>query len=54
MTRKEHHVVPNPSGDWNFRSNNAICSSGYFNKKEENVNAGIKTSQIQVGGIIDE
>ncbi len=47
MSRKEHHVVPNPNGGWDVKKNNAERSSGHFDIKVDAVNAGRKISTNQ-------
>ncbi len=47
MAREEHHVVPNPSGGWDVKRNNAERSSGHYETKQQAVDAGRKISQNQ-------
>lgn len=47
MPRKEHHIVPNPTGGWDIKRNNAERSSGHFDKKVDAINNGRKISQNQ-------
>lgn len=47
MKREEHHVVPNSSGGWDVKRNNAVRSSGHYDTKAEAVDHGRKMSQNQ-------
>lgn len=40
MTRKEHHVVPNPNGGWDVKANDADRASKHFDTKQEAVDWG--------------
>jgi hypothetical protein len=37
MSKKTHHVVPNPNGGWDVKRGGAQRASGHFTKKEEAV-----------------
>ncbi len=40
MTRKTHHVVPNPDGGWDVRKGGSSRSSGHYETKKDAVDAG--------------
>lgn len=47
MSRKEHHVVPNPGGGWDVKRNGADRASGHFETKQEAVERGRQISRNQ-------
>ncbi|PIE47849.1 MAG: hypothetical protein CSA42_01405 [Gammaproteobacteria bacterium] len=47
MSRKEHHVVPNPNGGWDVKRNRAERSSGHFDTKKEAIDYGRQVSRNQ-------
>lgn len=47
MSRKTHHVVPNPSGGWDIRRGGAERSSGHFDNKSDAVTSGRDISKNQ-------
>ena len=47
MARNEHHVVPNPSGGWDIKRNNAQRASAHTETKAEAVKTGRQISQNQ-------
>jgi Uncharacterized protein conserved in bacteria (DUF2188) len=47
MSRKTHHVVPNPDGGWDVKRGGGERASGHFDTKAEAVNAGREISRNQ-------
>lgn len=47
MSRKTHHVVPNPTGGWDVRRGGAERASGHFVTKSDAVTNGREISQNQ-------
>jgi hypothetical protein len=47
MSKKEHHVVPNPDGGWDVKKSGAQKASGHFEKKKEAVDWGRNVSRNQ-------
>ncbi|WP_110709230.1 DUF2188 domain-containing protein [Salinicola sp. CR57] len=47
MTRKEHHVVPNPNGGWDVKRDGAKRASGHFATKDEAMDYGRGVSRNQ-------
>lgn len=47
MTRKEHHVVPNPNGGWDVKRNGAERASVHTDTKQEAVDRGREISRNQ-------
>lgn len=45
MTRKTHHVVPNPEGGWNVKKGGAERASKTFASKDGAVSYGRKVSR---------
>jgi hypothetical protein len=53
MSRKTHHVVPNPyKGGWDIRKSNAERSSGHFDRKEDAVDHAREISRNQGSELI--
>lgn len=47
MSRKSHHVVPNPDGGWAVRRGGSERASGLTNTKQEAVDLGREISRNQ-------
>jgi len=47
MTKKTHHVVPNPNCGWDVKKGNAEKASNHFDKKADAVKKGREISQNQ-------
>lgn len=47
MSKKSHHVVPNPDGGWNVKKGGATRASKHFNTKSQAISYGRKVSQNQ-------
>jgi uncharacterized protein YdaT len=47
VSRKEHHVVPNPRGGWDVKKNGADRASIHTDTKQEAVNKGRDISNNQ-------
>lgn len=47
MSKKTHHVVPNPSGGWDVKKGGAEKASNHFDKKTDAVDKGRQISQHQ-------
>lgn len=47
MTRKTHHVVPNPDGGWDVKKGGSERASRHFDRKEDAMNYGRKVSKNQ-------
>lgn len=47
MTKKQHHIVPNPDGGWDIKKPGAERSSGYFDRKDDAVDRGREISRNQ-------
>ncbi len=47
MSRKEHHVVPNPNGGWDVKRNNSERASIHTDTKQQAVDAGRQISRNQ-------
>lgn len=47
MSRKTHHVVPNPKGGWDVKKGGAKRVSGHFDKKRDAIKSGRKISRNQ-------
>lgn len=47
MSRKTHHVVPNPKGGWDVKKGGAGKSSVHTNNKKDAIDIGRKISQNQ-------
>lgn len=47
MSRKSHHIVPNPLGGWDVKKSNSDRASGHFETKQKAVDAGRSISQNQ-------
>ncbi|MDL2226134.1 DUF2188 domain-containing protein [Deltaproteobacteria bacterium OttesenSCG-928-M10] len=45
MTVKEHHIVPNPTGGWSVKGNDAAHASIYTETKADAVKIGRVISQ---------
>lgn len=46
-TLKQHHVVPNPNGGWDVKTDNAQRASAHTNTKEEAISIARKISKNQ-------
>lgn len=47
MTKKTHHIVPNPNGGWDVKKGGAEKASNHFDKKTDAVDKGREISQNQ-------
>ncbi len=47
MTRKTHHVVPDPEGGWDVKKGGATKSSKHFDNKQDAVDWGRQVSRNQ-------
>jgi len=47
MSRKEHHVLPNPSGGWDVKRNGADRASAHTDTKREAIDRGREISENQ-------
>ncbi len=47
MTRKTHHVVPNPKGGWDVKKGGGEKSIKHFDKKQDAVDNGREISRNQ-------
>ncbi len=47
MSKKTHHVVPNPSGGWDVKKGGSEKASNHFEKKADAVEKGREISQNQ-------
>lgn len=47
MSKKTHHVVPNPDGGWDVKKGGSEKSSNHFDKKSDAVDKGREISQNQ-------
>ena len=47
MTKKQHHIVPNPEGGWDIKKPRAERSSGHFDRKNDAVDRGRDISRNQ-------
>lgn len=47
MSRKEHHVVPNPKGGWDVKRDGAEKASVHTNTKQEAIDKGRVISRNQ-------
>lgn len=47
MSRKTHHVVPNPKGGWDVKRGGAERSSGHFETKQEAIDRAREISRNQ-------
>lgn len=47
MTRKTHHVVPDPEGGWDVKKGGATKSSKHFDNKQNAVDWGRQVSRNQ-------
>ncbi len=47
MTRKTHHVVPDPSGGWNVKKGGSQRASKHFDKKADATDWGRDVSRNQ-------
>lgn len=47
MSRKEHHVVPNPNGGWDVKRNGADRASVHTDTKQEAIDRGRIISRNQ-------
>lgn len=47
MRRKEHHIVPNPSGGWNVKRDGAQRASVHTETKQAAIDRGRAISQNQ-------
>lgn len=47
MTRKTHHVVPNPGGGWDIKKGGGQRSIKHFENKQDAVDHGRKISRSQ-------
>lgn len=47
MSRKEHHVVPNPNGGWDVKRNGAGRASAHTDTKQEAIDRGRVISRNQ-------
>lgn len=47
MSRKTHHVVPDPNGGWNVKKGGADRASIHTNTKQQAIDAGRQISQNQ-------
>jgi len=52
MTRKTHHVVPNPDGGWDIKKGGGNRSSGHFEKKSDAVDRGRELSRNQESELV--
>jgi len=52
MSRKTHHVVPDPNGGWNIKKGGAERATCHFEKKDTAVDAARKISQNQHSELI--
>lgn len=47
MTRKTHHIVPNPQGGWDLKKGGSERVSKHFDNKQNAIDTGRKISQNQ-------
>ena len=47
MTKKTHHIVPNPNGGWDVKKGGAEKASNHFDKKTDAVDKGREISLHQ-------
>ena len=47
MSRKTHHVVPNPSGGWDVKKGGSERASAHFENKQEAIDVGREISRNQ-------
>jgi uncharacterized protein YdaT len=47
MTRRTHHVVPDPAGGWNVKKGGGARSSVHCDTKQEAIEQGRRISQNQ-------
>jgi hypothetical protein len=47
MSRKTHHVVPNPKGGWDVKKGGGVKSIKHFTKKDDAVDYGREVSRNQ-------
>lgn len=47
MSKKTHHVVPNPAGGWDVKKGGSEKASNHFDKKADAVDKGREISQNQ-------
>lgn len=47
MSKKTHHVVPNPNGGWDVKKGGSEKASNHFDKKVDAVDKGREISQNQ-------
>ena len=47
MSRKSHHVVPDPAGGWNVKKGGATRASRHFEKLDEAISWGRQVSKNQ-------
>lgn len=47
MSKKTHHVVPDPSGGWNVKKTGATRASKHFDKQQDAVAWGKEISKKQ-------
>jgi hypothetical protein len=47
MTRKTHHIVPNPNGGWDVKKGGSKKASLHFDIKKDAVDSGRKISKNQ-------
>lgn len=47
MTRKTHHIVPNPNGGWDVKKGGSYRASLHFDNKKDAVDSGRKISKKQ-------
>ena len=52
MTRRSHHVVPNPDGGWNVKKGGATKASVHCDTKKEAIDRGRDISRNQQSELV--
>lgn len=47
MTKKTHHIIPNPKGGWDLKKGGAEKASNHFDKKIDAIDKGREISRRQ-------